>query len=113
MAANAFNARLAAQIDLIKKPKFDAKLKAISDRVTKNKSKHLLVERGLKKIKKIDAAYFRVKNYFDDNDGTQNYLVFQAVSKYPNNTIIRTWKSKGLSDQFLNSFGTVSKKKML
>ena len=44
MTADVFNARLAAQTDLIKKTtEFDAKLKAISHRVTKNKSKHLLV----------------------------------------------------------------------
>ena len=108
MAASIFNARLAAQTDLIKKTEFDVKLKAVSDRVTKNKSKHLLVESELKKLEKFDAAYFRGKNYFDGNDGTQNCLAFQAVSKYPNNTVIRTWKSKGSSDQFLNSFGTFS-----
>ena len=44
MVASTFNARLAAQTDLIRKPEFDAKLKGISDRVTKNKTKHLLVE---------------------------------------------------------------------
>ena len=69
MAADVFNARLAAQRDLIKKPDFDARLKAISDRVTKNKSKHLLVENELKKLKTFDLSYF-------DGDGTQNYLVF-------------------------------------
>ena len=51
MAASTFNARLAAQTDLIRKPEFDFKLKGISDRVTKNKTKHLLVENELKKIK--------------------------------------------------------------
>ena len=35
---------------LVAKTDFDAKLKAISDRVTKNKSKHLLVENELKKF---------------------------------------------------------------
>ena len=35
MAARTFNARLAAQTDLIRKPEFDFKLKGISDRVTK------------------------------------------------------------------------------
>ena len=38
MAASTFNARLATQTDLIRKPKFDAKLKGISDRATKNKT---------------------------------------------------------------------------
>ena len=36
---------------LVKKTDFDAKLKGISDRVTKNKSKHLPVETELKKLK--------------------------------------------------------------
>ena len=52
MAADVFNARLAAQTDLIKKTELDFKLKSISDRVTKNKSKYLLVEIELKKLKK-------------------------------------------------------------
>ena len=53
MAADVFNMRLAAQTDLVRKPEFDFKLKGISDRVTKNKAKHLLVENELKKITKI------------------------------------------------------------
>ena len=28
------------------------------------------------------ASYFRCKNYFDSEDGTQNYLVFQPMYKY-------------------------------
>ena len=77
VAARVFNARL-AQADLITKTTFNlqqAKLKKISDRVTSNKSKHLLLEIELKKLQKFDAAYFRGKNYFN-NDGTQNYLAF-------------------------------------
>ena len=78
MAADVFNARLAAQTDLIRKPEFDFKLKGISDRVTKNKTKHLLVENELKKQHKFDAAYFRGKSNFEE-DGTQNYLNFQPI----------------------------------
>ena len=57
------------------------------------------------------ASYFRGKNYFDE-DGTQNYLVFQGVYKYFENvdaskTIIKfyanSWKSKGLSDEKISS----------
>ena len=70
MAAGVFKARLAAQTDLIRKPDFDSKLKEISDSVTKNKTKHLLVENELKKLQKFDAAYFRGKSHFED--GTQN-----------------------------------------
>ena len=81
MAADVFNARLAAQTDLIRKPEFDFKLIAISDRVTKNKTKHLLVENELKKLQKCDAAYFRGKSHFEE-DGTQHYLVFQPMKRY-------------------------------
>ena len=61
MAASAFNARLAAQTDLIRKPEFDFKLKGISDRVTKNKTKHLMVENELKNYKKLMLLILKVK----------------------------------------------------
>ena len=51
LGADVFNSRLAAQTDLIRKPEFDFELKGISDRVIKNKTKHLLVENDLKNIK--------------------------------------------------------------
>ena len=76
MAASTFNVRLAAQTDLIRHPEFDVKLKGISDRVTKNKTKYLLVENELKKFKTFDLSYFWGKNYFEGNDGAQNALVF-------------------------------------
>ena len=109
MAADVFNARLAAQTDLTRKPEFDFKLKGISDRVTKNNTKHLLVENELKKLQKLDAAYFRGKSHFEE-DGTQNYLVFQPIYRYFRRIIgvgssnyIYFWKSIGLSDERLNS----------
>ena len=76
--------RLAAQTNLLRKPEFYFKLKGISDRVTKNKTKHLLVENELKKLKTLDQSYFWGKNYFEDNDGAQNALVFQTMQKYFN-----------------------------
>ena len=51
LTADVFKARLAALTDLIRKPEFDSKLKEISDRVSKNKTKHLLVENELKSYK--------------------------------------------------------------
>ena len=59
---------------LVKKTDFDTKLKKISDRVTNNKTKHLLVENELKKLQRFDAAYFRGKSHFKE-DGTQNSYV--------------------------------------
>ena len=35
----------------------------------------------MKKLETFDSIYFRGKSHFED-DGTQNYLVFQAVSRY-------------------------------
>ena len=76
MAASTFNARLATQTNLIRKPEFDGKLKSISDRVTKNKTKHLLVENELKKLKTLGLSHCWGKHYFEGNDGAQNALVF-------------------------------------
>ena len=56
-----FKARL-AQANLIAKTDFDNKLKKISDRVTSNKSKHLLVENELNKLKTFDLSYFKGKH---------------------------------------------------
>ena len=53
---------------LVKTTEFDAKLKGISDRVTSNKSKHLLVKNELKKLKALDLSYFGGKTYFEGND---------------------------------------------
>ena len=48
-----FKARL-AQLNLITKTNFGTKLIKISDTVTSNKSKHLLIEKELKKLKTFD-----------------------------------------------------------
>ena len=82
LAADAFNARL-AQANLITKTDIDAKLSSLNRKITKNKSKHLLVENEFKKLKTFDLSYFTGKNYFE-NDGTQNYLVFQPIDNYLN-----------------------------
>ena len=48
-----FNFKISCTNSLIRKPDFDSKSKSISDRVTKNKTKYLLVENELKKTIKI------------------------------------------------------------
>ena len=82
------------------KTDFDTKLNKVSDRVTSNKTKNLLLENEIKKLNNFDAAYFRGKNYFDD-DGTQNYLVFQPVYRYfeINSDRITSWESKALYNE--------------
>ena len=79
LAADVFNARL-AQANLITKTDFDAKLSSLNRKITQNKSKHLLVENELNKLKTFDSSYFIGKSHFEE-DGTQNYLVFQPVNK--------------------------------
>ena len=54
------------------KTDFIAKLQSLKQ------SKHLLVENEIRKLNSFNASYFRAKNYFD-NDGTQNYLVFEPM----------------------------------
>ena len=101
LAADVFNARL-AQANLITKTYFDAKLSSLNRIMTANKTKHLLVENEFKKLKTFDSSYFRGKSHFEE-DGTQNYLVFQPANRYfkviANTNYISKWKSKGLSDE--------------
>ena len=101
MAADVFNARL-VRANLVTKTDFDAKLSNLNRKITSNKTKHLLVENELNKLKTFDSGYFIGKSHFEE-DGTQNYLVFQPINRYfkvlANTLYISSWKSKGLSDE--------------
>ena len=55
--ASVFNAIL-AQANLITKPDFDVKLSSINRKITSNKTKHLLVENELIKLKTFYLSYF-------------------------------------------------------
>ena len=77
MAASVFNARL-AQANLITKADFDAKLSSLGRKNTSIKSKNFLVENDLEKLETFDLSYFIGKSHFEE-DGTQNYLVFQPL----------------------------------
>ena len=101
LAASVFNARL-AQANLIIKTDFDFKLSSLNREITSNKTKYLLAENELKELKIFDSSYFRGESHFEE-DGTQNYLVFQLMIRYSRvntsaNQIVQ-WKSKGLSDE--------------
>ena len=80
LAADLFNARL-AQVNLITKTAFDAKLSSLYRKITTNKTKNLLVENELNKLKTFDSSYFIDKSHFEE-DGTQTCLVFQPLNKY-------------------------------
>ena len=98
LTASVFNARL-AQANLITKTDFDAKLSSLNRKITSNKSKHLLVENELKKLKTFDSSYFRGKSHFEEY-GTYNYLLFQPIHRYfkviANTKYISEWKSREL-----------------
>ena len=53
----------------------------LSKKITKNKSKQLRVENELKKLKTFDSSSFIGKSHFEE-DGTQNYSVFQPMYRY-------------------------------
>ena len=103
LAGNVFNARL-AQANLVTKADFDAKLSSLNRKVTKNKTDHLLIQNKLKKLKTFDSSYFIGKSHFED-DGVQNYLLFQPLNKYfkvttnANTKYISSWQFKRLSKE--------------
>ena len=66
---------------MITKTDFDAKLSSRNRKITANETKNLLVENQLKKLKTFDSSYFIDKSHFEE-DGTQNYLLFQPINRY-------------------------------
>ena len=89
---------------MITKTDFDAKLSSLNKKITQNKTKHLLVENELSKLKTFDSRYFIGKSHFEEDD-VQNYLVFQPKIKHfkvnaiTNTDYVSLWKSKGLSSE--------------
>ena len=64
-------------------------------------------------LETFDSIYFRGKYHFEE-DGTQNYLVFQAVNSYfksvsANDSNSLSWKSKELSDESVKTPTTYNK----
>ena len=60
---------------------FDDKLIDLNKKINSNKTKYLIVDNELKKLETFDSIYFCGKSHFED-DGTQNYLVFQTAYRY-------------------------------
>ena len=75
-------------------------MSSLKKKITQNKTKNLLVENELNKLKTFDSTYFIGKSHLEE-DGTQNYLVFQPIHKYfkvvTNTDYNSSCKSKGLS----------------
>ena len=97
-----FNARL-VQVNLVTKTDFDSKISSLNRKIVSNKTKDIAIANEL--------GYFRGKNQFDE-DGTQNYYIFQPISKYLKvayvNDInyILSWKSRGLNGIKIESIKT-------
>ena len=100
LAAAVFNARL-AQANLVTKTNFDNTVSSLDSKIAANKTKSESIENELK-LKAFDSSYFIGKSHFEE-DGTQNYLVFQPLNKYfkviANTDYVSLWKSKGLSTE--------------
>ena len=66
-----------------------------------------MTQNELKKLKTFDLHYFIGKSHFDE-DGAQNYLVFQFMLEYftLNSKLIKKWKSKGLPTESLKVIST-------
>ena len=73
---------------------------SLNNKIATTKTKIESIENELKKVKTFDSIYFIGKSHFEE-DGTQNYLVFQPLNKYfkviSNTDYVSSWKSKGLS----------------
>ena len=84
---------------------------SLNRKIVSNKTKDITIENELKKIKTFDLSYFRGKNHFDE-DGNQNYYIFQPISKYLKVTYVNDinyilpWKSRGLNDAKIESIKT-------
>ena len=74
-------AAILSQANLVTKTDFNKKLSNLKQIIVSSKTKHLVIESELKKLKTFDSGYFCGKSHFED-DGTQNYLVFEPIYKY-------------------------------
>ena len=81
---------------------FDNTVLSINNKIAENKTKNESIENGFKKLKTFDLDYFIGKSHFEE-DGTQNYLVFQPIKRFfkiiANSKYISSWKCKRLSDE--------------
>ena len=111
LTAENLNARL-AQANSVTKTDFDTNLSSLNQKINLKKTKYLLVENEFKKLKAFDSSYFRGKSHFEE-DGTQNYLVFEPmigffkkIAGLGNGSYIYYWESKGLSNKRINCITT-------
>ena len=115
-AARLKQANLASKTDIasfVRKTDIDNKLSGFNKRINSNKTKYVLVENELKKLKTFDSSLFIGQSYFN-NDGAQLYLKFQPIYKtittFPGlKNTMSEWESKGLSNEKFRPPYTVNK----
>ena len=80
--------KISSTSNLGKKTNYDTKVGEIENKminlnrkIVSSKTWDISIENELKRLKTFDLSYFRGKNHFDE-DGTQNYYIFQPISKY-------------------------------
>ena len=78
----------------------DSTVSSLDSKIAENKTKNESIENEFK-------CYFIGKSHFEE-DGAQNYLVFQPIKRYfkINGKYISSWKSKGLSDETITPYAT-------
>ena len=62
------------------KTDFDNKVSSLDSKIAANKTKNESIKIEIKKTKTLDLSYFIGKSHFEE-DGTQNYLIFQPLDK--------------------------------
>ena len=82
------------------KTDIDNSVSILNSRIATNKTKNESIDNEFKKLKTFDSSCSIGKSHLEE-DGTQNYLVFQLLNKYfkviASIDYTSSWKSKGLS----------------
>ena len=90
------------------KTNIDITVSSLNSKIAENKAKNESIENELKKQKTFDFGYFIGKSHFEE-DGAQNYLLFQPIKRYFKimaSTYISSWQSKGLSEKAIKLYAT-------
>ena len=110
--------KISSTSNLGKKTNYDTKVGEIENKminlnrkIVSSKTRDISIENELKRLKTFDLSYFRGKNHFDE-DGNQNYYIFQPISKclkvacVNDINYVLSWKSRGLNDVKIESIRT-------
>ena len=75
-------------------------ISSLDIKIDENKTKNKSIENKLKKLKTFDLSYFIGKSRFEE-DGVQNYLVFQPILRYFKIKAIQNVSSRGYLKDYL------------